>query len=184
MRRELYRQAIHFFAGNIMLAIVIAFGTEFALAITIIALILGFAFSKQLIKHAKHPLKEIVELVEREKESHLPGKGAFLLFFGIALTLFLFNNKTIAIAAIIALTYGDSASTIVGKHFGKLKSFGERTIEGSIAGLAITFAFSALFLQPSLAMIAAITAMLAEYLPIDDNLSIPLLTATVLSFLI
>ena len=184
MKKELYRQAIHFFAGNAILATTIFLGTRFALAITTISLILGFAFSQQLVKKAKHPLKEIICLVERENECQLPGKAAFTLFAGIALTLFLFPNQTIAIAAIIAVTYGDSASTIVGKHFGRTKLNGDRTVAGSIAGMFATFFFLALFLKPSTAIIAAIIAMLAEYLPIDDNISIPLVTATALSFLV
>ena len=184
MKKETYRQAIHFFAGNAILCLAIIFGTQFALAITVIAMILGFAFSQQLLKKAKHPVKEIVELVERDNESHLPGKAAFMLLFGIALTLFLFPDKTIAAAAIIALTYGDSASTIIGKKFGKTKTDANRTVEGSIAGIAATFFFLMLFLKPNIAMTTAIIAMLAEYLPVDDNLSIPLVTATALSFLL
>lgn len=184
MRKELFRQAIHFFAGNALLFLVIILGTQFTLSVALIALILGFAFSKQLVKKAKHPLKEFIGLVEREDEQHLPGKAALMLFLGIALTLFIFPDRTIAISAIIAVTYSDTVSTIVGKKFGKIQTAGNRTVEGSIAGMAATFLLLALFLKPNTAMLAAIIAMLAEYLPIEDNLSIPLVTATALAFLL
>jgi len=75
MKKENYRQIIHFLAGNAMIAIVVLFGTQFALSIAGIALILGFALSRQLVKNANHPLKEIVCLVEREEECDIPGKA-------------------------------------------------------------------------------------------------------------
>lgn len=184
MKKELIRQAIHYYSGNAIILLIVLFGTQFALQISVIALIIGFILSKQLVKKAKHPLKEVIQLVERQEESDFPGKAAFTLFAGIAITLFLFNNEIIALAAIIALTYGDSAATIIGKKFGRIKILGERSLEGSIAAMIVNFFYIALFINVSTAIIAAIIAALAEYLPIDDNISIPLVTATVLSFII
>ncbi len=184
MKKEFYRQAIHYFAGNAIIALLMLFGTKFAFSVSFILLIAGFALSTQLVKKAKHPAKEIILLVERDGESRLPGKGAFMLFAGMTITLFLFPDKTIALAALIALTYGDVVSTIVGKLFGKTKIIGERTIEGSLAGMMANFFMLALFLLPGQAILTAIAAMLAEYLPTDDNVSIPLVAATALTFLI
>jgi len=99
------------------------------------------------------------------------GMGAFL-------SLLLFQPLAAAIA-IYALAFGDSCAALAGKFFGRLKPpflFG-KSIEGSLACFAVVFLSSYLVSSNiTIALFAALAAMLAESLPLEDfdNLALPL----------
>jgi len=93
----------------------------------------------------------------------------------------------------VVLAIGDSSATLVGTKWGnfKLPGCNGKTLEGSCAFLLLAFLFSAALLlawgfPPSqalqTALIAAIAGAIAELLPVpvDDNLSVPAITALTL----
>ena len=104
-----------------------------------------------------------------------------------------------AMAGIMAMTWGDAFSAIIGKRFGKhsyrVSGGGKRTIEGSIAGFFFTLvavAITLYILSPlSLpliivgAVISAIVATLLEAVSPSgtDNLTVPIVVTFVLFFL-
>jgi len=96
------------------------------------------------------------------------------------------GDAVIVSAAILQLALADSASALVGKAFGKTKLFGgQKSLEGSLGGFATGFAAAlACGVRPGAAFAAALAGALAELLPttpwLNDNLTIPLVTATVL----
>jgi dolichol kinase len=188
MRKELQRKAIHFTLGNAVIASVLVFGTQNTLLGCAIVLLAGLIVSRQLQKGKGHPLLDpILRAVERKHETRLPGKAAILFFLGTLITLFLFKDPIIAAGAIIVLTYGDAAASLIGKSEGRFKLSIDRTLEGTLGGITVAF-LALFFLLPTIgttkALIAAIVGMLAEFLPIDDNLSIPIAAGIALSFLI
>ena len=98
------------------------------------------------------------------------------------LSPFLGGSLVLAGAAIV-LGIGDGASTLAGKAFGKTKIVGEKTLEGTIAGIgASALALLALF-SPQAAIAGAVVGMLAEYFPINDNYTIPIAAAAALAIM-
>lgn len=89
-------------------------------------------------------------------------------------------------AAILQLALGDAASALVGKAFGRTKMFGGRkSLEGTLAGFSAGFAAALAYgLPPSRAFAAALAGALTELLPttpwFNDNLWVPVASATVL----
>jgi dolichol kinase len=100
-----------------------------------------------------------------------------------------FFDKYAAIIGLTVMLVADSAAALVGKAFGRIKIYKNKTIEGTLA-----FFFSAILVNILLShlhpfgiysILACSAATLAELfedkIKIDDNLSIPLLTAGILS---
>ena len=105
------------------------------------------------------------------------GMGAFFSFL-------IFPHLTAAIA-VYAMAFGDGLAGLVGKLFGRLKPrflFG-KSVEGSLACCAAVLLCSWLLTSDlKISLIAAITAMLTEALPLGDfdNLALPLVVGTVM----
>ncbi|MCL2642754.1 MAG: hypothetical protein FWD52_04505 [Candidatus Bathyarchaeota archaeon] len=121
-------------------------------------------------------------------QSELYGFVAAPLYYaiGILLTLIIFPFPASA-AAIAIFTLGDSVASIVGGSLGIKLAFNKgKTLEGSLSGFACAFLASCLFVAPWIAVIGAAIAMIVEYLPlpINDNVLIPIVTATVLMLLL
>jgi len=100
------------------------------------------------------------------------------------LVIVLFQDKIIVLGALSALIYGDSASTIFGIRFGRHKLIGKRTLEGTIAGMLAMLPFLLAIVSIPIAIATAVIAMLAELLPVNDNFTIPIAAAIVLSVLL
>jgi dolichol kinase len=86
----------------------------------------------------------------------------------------------IANSAILLLLIGDSASTLVGRRWGKHKlPFNKfKSYEGSLAFLSVGFLCSMTLLPIVPAFFGATIGALTEaYSPIDDNIPIPIISA-------
>ncbi|MDR0797976.1 MAG: haloacid dehalogenase-like hydrolase [Nitrososphaerota archaeon] len=121
-------------------------------------------------------------------QSELYGFTAAPLFYalGILGTLLVFPYPVSA-AAIAIFTLGDSAASIFGGTIGIKLPFNKgKTLEGTLSGFIFAFLASSLFIAPWIAAIGAAIAMFVEYLPvpINDNILIPIVTATALMLLI
>jgi HAD superfamily phosphoserine phosphatase-like hydrolase len=108
------------------------------------------------------------------------------LALGIILSL-LFFSTPINFAVIAVISLGDSAASIFGRLFGKnsIPYNKGKNIEGSLAGFVFAFLGASYFMNPFPALVAAATGMFVETLPlpVNDNLSIPLITGIVLTVL-
>jgi dolichol kinase/phosphoserine phosphatase len=121
-------------------------------------------------------------------QSELYGFAAAPLFYalGILFTL-LFFPYSVSAAAIAIFTLGDSVASIFGGTLGIRLPFNKgKTLEGSLSGFVFAFLASSLFVAPWIAAIGAAFAMFVEYLPvpINDNILIPIVTASALMLLI
>ena len=116
--------------------------------------------------------------VFKEKSGPILGETYFLLS-----TLFciVFLERSIALCALLFLTFGDAASTIIGVRFGTKRFSNNKSIEGSLAFLAVSVAVGFLLrfapginLGVWIVLIGAFVATIAEAvpLPVDDNFTV------------
>ena len=100
---------------------------------------------------------------------------------GILLAVALFPRPE-AIAGILVLGLGDPAAAFVGRTFGRRPFLGG-TLEGSVAFFATSAVVLAFQFPWPAALLAALSASFAERRswPLDDNLTVPVVCAGVLS---
>nr|NIR86272.1 phosphatidate cytidylyltransferase [Candidatus Bathyarchaeota archaeon] len=95
--------------------------------------------------------------------------------------------KPINYASIVVLTLGDGFATIFGKIIGTtvLPVNKGKMLEGSILGSLFAFLGGLLFLNPMKALVAVTVGMTVEGLPlpVNDNLTIPLVSGLTLTLL-
>ncbi len=128
--------------------------------------------------------------VLKEHPGKIMGTTAYLVSVILVIGFF---SKIIAIYALVFTVFGDAASTIIGKRFGKIRFWKEKSIAGTSGFFVITFLIGILLnFAPSLEIgwlkileTSAFSAFI-EFLPIpmDDNLSVPILTAVFLFFIL
>ncbi len=183
--QELGRKILHIMIGSTALLLI--------MYNIINSLIIFILFSVSIIislfsLHYKLPVVNFfLSNFERDRDKNqLPGKGFLFAAAGTLIALRLFD-RDIALASMIILIFADPISYLVGKYFGKTKSFLDRrkNIEGNIAGFLISALFALFFVSPVLAIAGSLIAMLFESLVIeiqkiqlDDNLIIPLAAGT------
>ena len=143
--------------------------------------------------------QKIPELTEVTEGGHQLG----LVFYAISYTVLalFFSAKPYVIAAgILPMAYGDAAASLIGEKFGRhhFKIFAKKSIEGSLAMFAISFAsfsasllfFSAfysfsVFSSIVAALTVAVAATVAEAVTPRgvDNITVPLISAWLFLFL-
>ena len=153
------------------------------LSISIIIAILTSLISRKI----KIPLIYwFLENMDRKEDlKNHPGKGAIYFLVGCLLALILFD-KNLALASIIILTLGDAVSPLIGIHFGKTTHplNNKKLLEGTIAGIIISFIGALMFINYKEALIASVFGMLIEAVEIkfkkeiiNDNITIPLVSS-------
>jgi len=118
----------------------------------------------------------------REKEKH-NFTGSFFYLVGTTVSI-VFFSPPIAVSAILFLIIGDFMAALVGISYGRIK-IGKKSLEGSVACFLSCFLICFLMfwhvkLGEQLAFWVALAATVTELLNppfIDDNLSIPVLSA-------
>lgn len=182
--KEIKRQSLHLLFG---MALVILYYFEHISArdvfFMLIAGILVFFINKN--KKIKY-LEFFIKHFERADNNH-EGLGVLTYMLGAFLTMLIFgSNKNLVCASLVVLAIGDSVSPIVGIHLGKIKfKYSEKKIEGIIAGIIASSVIASLFITWYIAFIAASVAMIFEAFDysVDDNISIPLISASVIFIL-
>jgi dolichol kinase len=182
---DFVREDIHA-AGFFMPVIASMIGVPIvAVIITAIALVYA---SSELLRLEGFSLP-VVSAVTRHaaSQSELFGFAAAPLYFafGIVTTLLLFPTHAGG-AAIAMFCLGDSAASLFGGMITTSLPFNKgKTIEGSLAGFFFAFLAGTFFVSPQLALVGAAIAMTIEVLPlpINDNVSVPILTGAALTLL-
>jgi len=118
------------------------------------------------------------------------GKFTGTTYFLIAtFVLILFFERGVALASLLFLILGDAASTLVGVNYGRIKLFKGKTLEGSLAFLAIDLLVGLLLLnlpkisiEPLVLLSGTFAATLMELLPlpVDDNLTVGIFSAIIM----
>ncbi|MFH1751453.1 MAG: phosphatidate cytidylyltransferase [archaeon] len=185
MLKEIKRQFIHLALGSCFIFLVPILSVTQLFFLVLLLLGIGLIFSFMIKKRILIPFfSYLVETVERKHERFIPGQGSFMFFLGLIVLLLVFQNQLIVLGALIVVVFGDSVATIVGLTIGKHRLLNNRTLEGSVAGIVAAFIFLSILFPPNIAFLVAFTGMLAEFLPVNDNLSIPIVSGMVLKLLL
>lgn len=184
LKREIQRKFIHFSAAIIPI-IILMIGKEkslFILGILTPIFIISDIF-KSRINFFDKLYRSIFGLITREEEfKSLTGASYVLL--GCFLTLLIFPLQA-AVFGMLVMSLCDSIAAIIGKFKGRVSLFG-KTLEGTIgfilSGLLLVLLIP--FVSPLFGIFAVISASVIELLPypkINDNFSIPIVSAAILN---
>ena len=183
MKKELWRQLVH--ASGVFIVVLGFFITPELLILLCIGLVVLAETLFQLDKYHHIPIFSRILTTCKRKDDE---RGFIYFFIGITLTIYLFKfNMNVVNAAILILLFGDSASTLIGKRFGrhKLPFQNEKTFEGSLSFLFVGFTVALTQLPMLPAISGAFFGAITEaYSPVDDNIPVPIVSALAMSLII
>jgi phytol kinase len=143
-------------------------------------LFMGIILVDLILRGYTLPLvSRIVRYVDRADP--LPGRGALFFVVG-ALTCIILFPKPVVVPALIAVTVLDGVATLFGIRYGRIRIFGNKTLEGTLSGVILTVVVLVPFLSLLMAISVSVIAGLIElFAPVDDNLLIPFCVCVVLT---
>lgn len=170
---ELKRQIVHAL-GIIMIFVVIFFGKWIASLLCILIILASALSAKKFYNLSKG----------FHRPSEMAFGGAITFCIGILIAI-LALPQTPAIAGISVLAISDSISTLVGKFYGKIKLWinKKKTLEGSLGFLVSSFIILLFFTNISEAFLIALIASFVEMLPLDDNITLPIIVGLSVSLI-
>jgi len=126
-------------------------------------------------------------ILKEEEQFRAIGTTYFLI---ASLAVFLFFDKYVAITSLLFVSIGDLMATIIGEQYGK-PVLSSKSLEGSLACLVSCLLIGMLMsrISPAItlptALAGAVSATVVELLPIpvDDNLTVPLISGGVMSLI-
>ena len=185
IKNELMRKSIHICNSLFAYSLFIFNQRDFAIAIGICTTgIILFEIARINSRKVSTFFIKIFGPIIRDFEGGGRLTGATYVMVSSFFVL-LFFDKYVCIASILIMSYSDTAAAIIGKMYGKTKIF-KKTLEGSLA-FFVTSLIIILIIVPEvnlgLGLVAILAATIVESLPIsvDDNLSVPLVIALILS---
>ena len=185
MIRELLRKSIHL--SGLTLPVIYLF-LDKPTMLVLMGVLTGFALVVELVKWRSPHFGEFFFrmfkplLRKHERKGAMTGATYYLISAFLCILLF---AKTLAIVCIFFMVLGDMAAALVGKMWGRTKLFGSKSLEGSAACFIVCAAIALIMLNPVIAIIGALVATIVELIPfpIDDNLTVPLVSGAVMHFL-
>jgi dolichol kinase len=121
--------------------------------------------------------------MKKEESNRLSGSFFYIL---AGLITVMFFAKNIAVSSLFILSIADPLSSLIGSRFGRVRFLG-KSLEGTMTFFVVAFLILRVFsFSLPVAVAVAVIASLTEFFSsrfIDDNLSIPLVTAMVLTLL-
>ncbi len=131
--------------------------------------------------------------IMRENELHRLAGTSYLLT-GVTVVAYVFPPQ-IALLTMMFLAFADPIASYFGIRFGRDKIFGEKSLQGTLAAFVVCAFLTFYFLTSHwllmdrlvvVSLLGGLIGCLAELVPIgklDDNLTLPLISATALFFL-
>ncbi len=118
----------------------------------------------------------LFQIAMRPGEENRP-TGASYYFVACWLTILLFE-RTIAVAALLILSCADTAASVVGQAVGGYRIGKTKTLAGTLAFLITACLVTLPFFSPTTSLVGASIAAVTECLPlpVDDNVTIPLVS--------
>ncbi len=189
--KEFRRKSVHLFALVIPILYMIVPRRESLLILAVCAFIsILFDLLKYYDKGFRRLFVKVAGNMLRRKEFKRFTSSSYILC--AALVSILAFDRWVAVIVLIYIIIGDYAAAIFGRRFGKHKTIGSKTLEGSLAFFfaahagAIAFKLIAGIDAPWAALfMGSLTAAVIEALPlgIDDNLTVPVLTGALLQLM-
>ena len=104
---------------------------------------------------------------------------------GALLAILIFPNKYMVFASLLYLSFGDTVAALVGKTFGKHKTFAGKSLEGSLACFIVCSMLGLFLFKWQFAFAGAIIATFVEAVAwkLNDNFWMQLVNASVLTLL-
>ncbi len=185
MISELLRKSTHL--AGLTLPVIYLFLDKPTMLI-LVGLLTGFAFTVELAKWCSPRFADIFFrtltplLRSHERKGAVTGATYYLVSVFLSI---LFFAKVLALVCIFFMIFGDMAAALVGKMWGKTKLIAGKSLEGSAACFIVCVTIALVKLNPIIAVIGALVATLVELIPfpIDDNLTVPLISGAVMHFL-
>ena len=111
--------------------------------------------------------------------------GLIWTLSGALFAILIFPNKYMVFASLLYLSFGDAVAALVGKTFGKHKTFAGKSFEGSLACFVGCFISGLFLFKWQFAFAGAIIATLVEAAPwkLNDNFWMQLVNAGALTLL-
>lgn len=184
---EFFRKGVHLLVGLLLLGVYFVAGrVSHDFALFCLALVVGAQLVFELLRLDSSFLPKRSWLLRHQERNRMAGHIFFTL--GILLSLAVFEAR-VAVAAVLMLLFGDSAS-MLGQRLGSRKVFRRKTLESIISELFANVLVGALVLRsgflsgpvlwlPVLGMSVAATFVEVWSDKVDDNLSIPLFAGLV-----
>ena len=185
MLAELFRKSIHL--AGLVLPVIYLFLDKPTMLI-FIGVLTGSALVVELMKWLSPSFGalffRVFAFLLRTHERKGAMTGATYYLISAFLCIFFFS-KTLAIVCIFFMILGDLSAALVGKKWGRTKLLGKKSLEGSAACFVVCVAIALVKLNPVIAIVGALVATLVELMPvpIDDNLTVPLISGAVMHFL-
>lgn len=179
IQREIRRKIFHLVSLLIPIGYLM-FDREIILKAVAIALVVVISLELARLfiprfRNKIHPFFSPIMRVAEEKKL----SGVTYMIAGAWITIYLFE-KEIAIIALLLVSISDATAAIVGTAYGKIHLW-QKTLEGSVAFFTVTGLMMILTGNISLEqkLVGMVSGTLVELLPIpiNDNLSLPIVTA-------
>ncbi|MDP7038825.1 MAG: SEC59/DGK1/VTE5 family protein [Myxococcota bacterium] len=165
------------------------------IACSILAFMIGLDIARRVIPGLNDWLIEKSGLgkISRAKEFHSTPTAVYAVA-GLALGVWAFPKMAIIVADLI-LGIADPAASLVGKHFGRFKLYGSKSLVGSLTFFLVAFLLSFSYLtffaasssgiiacSLAVALVGSLTELFSDTL--DDNFTIPLICGGVMTLLL
>jgi dolichol kinase len=179
--RSIYRKVFHFSGASIPLCYLLAGKTTaFVFALVLFVLSASFEFLRITGRLDISFVRKYMQV--KDSESRKP-TGSFFYLLAAPITILLFQ-EAVAIASLFIVAIADPLCSLAGLQWGKTKILG-KSLEGSSVFFTVSLLIlSAFFFPIHVCFTAALVATLTElFTPkwLDDNLTIPVITALVLT---
>lgn len=192
---HLARKTWHMLGVLLMIAIHERVSRE--MAITLLLLTMLVFVVPDILRQYSTKLNEIFiglfQSVIRENEVHKLSGNSYLIS-GVLLLVLLFPAKIVTLTMFF-LAFADPIASCVGIRYGKDKIMGQKSLQGTVAAFVICTLITFIYIRSyslmtenilTVSIVAGLIGALSELLPIgklDDNLTLPLMSATGLYFL-
>lgn len=188
------RKFYHFMMGMICFSLY-AFFVNRETAILLLALIGGPLVVLDFLRLKNPEMNDVAlrlfgKIMRREELRSVSGNSFFVIGLLVIVAVF---PKPIVLLSVLYLAIGDPIAAVVGSLYGRHKLIGKKSLEGALANWLCTsfasflmgFAYFGFSVEKSfvLAVVGGSASVLAELLPapIDDNFTIPVASALLLS---
>jgi len=175
---ELLRKSIHMLIALVPSIAVVIGRSGTALFLMVGVLFYACAEGLRFLGFSLPVISGVTKAVSRKREQGRFALAPVTLGLGALIAISVFPQAEAA-AAIYALAFGDSASTLAGKFLGKLRPalLSGKSLEGSFACFAVSaFAAYQVFLDLKTALAVGLASLLVDALPLRefDNILLPL----------
>ena len=184
-KSEYIRKLIHLSNLIIPISYYYVFQDKIFFLISLFFLVLIFLaidLSRGKNKHIKFFFNIFFNKMMRKHELNGALTGASWVMISAFVTILIFP-KNIAILSLIFMSIGDTVAGLAGRRIGKLK-IGEKTVEGFAFGFlaCAIISYNYKLIPFSISIYGSLVGMIFEVLPLplDDNLKIPLSSASIM----